>query len=106
MPANSIFGLEVQAVIRCEGQSCVVAEDGSLIADFNTKLDRFCGFGAVVQQSGTKTMLRHIALQRTRPQKRDQPHCLQQIRLTGAIRTDEQGESTGLQNNMLQGAEA
>jgi hypothetical protein len=30
---------------------------------------------------------------------------LQQIRLTGTIRADQQGEAAGLQNNILQGAE-
>jgi hypothetical protein len=59
-----------------------------------------------MQQSGTKTMVRHIALQRTRPQQRDQPQRLQQIRLTGTIRTDQQGEPTWLNNNILQRAEA
>jgi hypothetical protein len=50
-------------------------------------------------------MIRHIALQRACSQQRDQPQGLQQIRLTGTIWADQQGEAAGLQNNMLQGAE-
>ena len=104
--AGSIFSLEIQAVIRSEGQPSVVAVAGSLIADQNSNLNRICCFGSVVQQGGTKTMIRHIALQRACSQQRDQPQGLQQIRLTGTIWADQQGEPAGFQNNILQGAEA